>query len=391
MRPDKGFYGEFGGQFAAETLVPALDELEMAFRSFESDEGFRNEFFSALKSYAGRPTPVYHAKNISSRYGFELYLKREDLLHTGAHKINNTLGQALLAKRMGKKRVIAETGAGQHGVATATAAALYGLECEIYMGELDAGRQSVNVKKMKLLGAEVNIVREGGRVLKDAVSACLKEWVASFQNTHYLLGTAAGPHPFPEIVAAFHSVTGMEARAFFRDAGFMPDTVIACVGGGSNAIGIFQGFLDLENVKLVGVEAGGRSLNSGDNAAALSAGRRGIFQGSLSYLLQNSEGQVEDVHSVSAGLDYPGVGPVHAFLKESGRAVYGSVSDSEALAAFREMVRSEGIFPALESSHAVAWAIKHARELNGRSILVNLSGRGDKDFEIVLNETGGVE
>lgn len=389
MRTSNGFYGEFGGQFAAETLMPALDDLESAFREFESSSELQKEFISTLENYAGRPTPVYYAANLSKKYGFGLYLKREDLLHTGAHKINNTIGQSLLAKRMGKKRVIAETGAGQHGVATATAAALYGLECEIYMGELDAERQAVNVEKMKLLGAKVNIVREGGMVLKDAVSACLKEWVASFQNTHYLLGTAAGPHPFPEMVASFHAVTGREAREFFTKAGYMPDIVIACVGGGSNAIGIFQGFIDMKDVRLVGVEAGGRSLNEGENAAALTSGHKGIFQGSRSFLLQNKEGQVSDVHSVSAGLDYPGVGPVHAYLKESGRASYTHVSDKEALNAFREMVVCEGIFPALESSHALAWAFENSTELKGQSILVNLSGRGDKDFEIVLNETGG--
>jgi tryptophan synthase beta chain len=383
-----GFYGAFGGQFTAETLIPALDRLEQSFRSLKGDPAFTAELDRILTSYAGRPTPVYRAENISKKYGFDLHLKREDLLHTGAHKINNTLGQILLAKSMGLKRVIAETGAGQHGVATATAAALYGLECEVYMGEIDAARQAVNVKKMELLGAKVTLVKEGGRVLKDAVSACLKDWVASFRDTHYLLGTVAGPHPFPEIGAWFHAVTGREARAYFEEQGAMPDVVAACVGGGSNAIGIFQGFLDRTDVRLIGVEAGGRSMNEGDHAAALSLGSKGIFQGAMTYTLQGSEGQIFDVHSVSAGLDYPGVGPEHSYLKDSGRAEYTSVDDREALNAFFQLTKLEGIFPALESSHALAYVMRECEALKGRKVLVNLSGRGDKDFEIVMKARG---
>jgi tryptophan synthase beta chain len=383
MRHDGGFYGGYGGQFVPEILIPALDELERAFQDFrQSDESIQllNRY---LGEYAGRPTPVYYAKNISEKYGFGLHLKREDLLHTGAHKINNTIGQALLAVHMKKKRVIAETGAGQHGVATATAAALFGLECRIYMGSVDVERQMSNVKKMRLLGAEVVPVEEGLRTLKDAISASLKDWVTNVSDTHYLLGSVTGPHPFPEIVAYFQSVIGREALEHFRARGFMPDCVIACVGGGSNAIGIFREFLDLTEVELVGVEAGGRSLGPGQNAATLTRGTRGIFQGTLSYLLQDQHSQVQDVHSVSAGLDYAGVGPQHAFLKDSGRARYESVSDEEALEAFHELTRLEGILPALESAHAVAYALVHATELRGRQVLVNLSGRGDKDLGII--------
>ncbi len=310
-------------------------------------------------------------------------MKREDLLHTGAHKINNTLGQALLAKFMKKKRVIAETGAGQHGVATATAAALFGLECVVYMGSVDIERQMPNVQRMKLLGAEVRPVDDGLKTLKDAISASLKDWVANVVNTHYLLGTVAGPHPFPEICAFFHSVTGQEAWEYFSGEGFMPDYVVACVGGGSNAMGIFQGFIEEKNVALIGVEAGGRSLTPGENAATLSIGTKGIFQGTLSYLLQDKNHQVCDVHSVSAGLDYPGIGPQHAFLKDSGRVEYAPVFDSQALKAFRELSRLEGIIPALESSHALAYILEHADVFKGKNILVNISGRGDKDLGIV--------
>lgn len=386
MLSDKGFYGPYGGQFVPELLIPALDELERAYREFAGSDVLMMEFNRYLKDYAGRPTPVYHARNISEKYGFNLYLKREDLLHTGAHKINNTLGQALLARHMGKGRVIAETGAGQHGVATATACALFGLKCRIYMGSLDVERQMPNVKKMKLLGAEVVPVDEGLRTLKDAISASLKDWVTNVTDTHYLLGTVAGPHPFPEMVAFFHAVTGREAFDYFRDSGSMPDCVVACVGGGSNAIGIFQGFLDLPEVELIGIEAGGRSLGPGDNAATLSLGTRGIFQGALSYLLQDKNCQVQDVHSVSAGLDYAGIGPQHSYLKDAGRVRYDHVYDDQALAAFHELTRLEGIIPALESSHALAWALAHAEDLKGRRVLVNLSGRGDKDLGIIEHQ-----
>lgn len=388
MLSDKGFYGPYGGQFVPELLIPALDRLERAYREFAGSAASMKEFSRYLEEYAGRPTPVYHARNISDKYGFTLYLKREDLLHTGAHKINNTIGQALLTRHMGKKRVIAETGAGQHGVATATAAALFGLKCRIYMGSLDVERQMPNVKKMKLLGAEVVPVDEGLRTLKDAISASLKDWVTNVTGTHYLLGTVAGPHPFPEMVAFFHAVTGREALEYFRGRGFLPDCVIACVGGGSNAMGIYQGFLDLPEVELIGVEAGGRSPGPGDNAATLTLGTRGIFQGALSYLLQDTNCQVQDVHSVSAGLDYAGIGPQHSYLKDSGRVRYDSVSDREALRAFHELTRLEGIIPALESSHALAWALTRAGELRGKQVLVNLSGRGDKDLGIIEQQEG---
>ena len=383
MRSDNGFFGRYGGQFVPETLIPALDGLERAYRDFTADAGSVQELERYLAEFAGRPTPVFFAANISAKYGFDLFLKREDLLHTGAHKINNTLGQALVARRMGKRRIIAETGAGQHGVATATAAALFGLDCRIYMGSVDVERQMPNVKKMRLLGAEVIPVDDGLKTLKDAISATLRDWVASFTQTHYLMGTVAGPHPFPEMVAYFHSVTGREAREYFQGKGCLPDIVVACVGGGSNAMGIFQGFLDLPEVALVGVEAGGRSLGPGDNAATLSRGTPGIFQGALSYLLQDEHCQVQDVHSVSAGLDYAGIGPQHAHLKDTGRVTYTHVFDDGALTAFHELTRLEGIMPALESSHALAWAFAHARELAGKRVLVNLSGRGDKDLGII--------
>jgi tryptophan synthase beta chain len=388
MRSDNGFYGPYGGQFVPEILIPALDEVERAFNDFRESPGLVSEFRRYLEDYAGRPTPVYLAKNISDKYGFRLYLKREDLLHTGAHKINNTIGQALLARFMGKKRIIAETGAGQHGVATATAAALFGLKCRIYMGSIDIERQMPNVKKMRLLGAEVVPVEEGLRTLKDAISASLRDWVTNATDTHYLLGTVAGPHPFPEMVAYFHAVTGREALEYFRSGGNLPEVVIACVGGGSNAMGIFQGFLDLPEVSLVGVEAGGRSAGPGDNAATLSLGTRGIFQGTLSYLLQNENSQVQDVHSVSAGLDYPGIGPQHSHLKDTGRVRYDHVTDDRALAAFYELTRMEGIIPALESSHALAWAMDNAGSLRGKRVLVNLSGRGDKDLGIIEQQRG---
>jgi len=387
MQSHNGFYGEYGGQFVPEILIPALDELEGAYRGFSKSRESIDEFHRYLNEYAGRPTPVYHAKTLSDKYGFDLYLKREDLLHTGAHKINNTIGQALLARFMKKKRLIAETGAGQHGVATATAAALFGMKCRVYMGSLDVERQMPNVKKMKLLGAEVVPVEDGLRTLKDAISASLKDWVTNVTDTHYLLGTVAGPHPFPEMVAFFHAVTGREALHCFKGKGFLPDCVVACVGGGSNAMGIFQGFLDSRDVTLVGVEAGGRSLDPGDNAATLSLGTKGIFQGALSYLLQDADCQVQDVHSVSAGLDYAGIGPQHSYLKDMGRVRYTTVSDKQALAAFHELTRLEGIIPALESSHALAWALENAAELRNKKVLVNLSGRGDKDLGIIEQNT----
>ncbi len=380
MEPVNGFYGPYGGQFVPETLIPALDDLEEAYRSFTADADELKRFHRYLHDYAGRPTPVYLAERFSTEYGFELFLKREDLLHTGAHKINNTIGQALLTRFMGKKRVIAETGAGQHGVATATAAALFDLDCVVYMGVLDVKRQAPNVAKMKMLGAEVVPVTEGQGTLKEAINRALKDWVSSFRDTHYLLGTVAGPHPFPEMVGFFQSVTGEEARFHFLDN--LPDAVVACVGGGSNAAGIFHGFYE-EDVRLVGVEAGGRGDSLGDHAASLTLGRPGIFQGARSYLLQNEAGQVNEAHSVSAGLDYPGIGPVHSWLKDRGRVDFVRASDEDALAAFHELVRLEGIFPALESSHALGWTISARDELAGKMALVNLSGRGDKDFGII--------
>ncbi len=382
MHPVNGFFGEFGGQFVPETLVPAIDELEAAFNSFREDSGLLNELKRYREEYTGRPTPVYFAENISKKYGVNIYLKREDLLHTGAHKINNAIGQGILARHMGKTRVIAETGAGQHGVATATAAAMFGLECTVYMGRVDALRQRPNVQKMKLLGAEVKLVTDGQETLKDAVSAALRDWVANVVNTHYIIGSVVGPHPFPDIVAYFHSVIGTESHDYFQKKGFMPDFVLACVGGGSNAIGMFQGFLETE-VKMIGVEAGGRSLDPGENSATLTKGKKGIFQGTLSYLLQDEKMQMLDVHSVSAGLDYPGVGPQHAFLRDSGRVEYVHIFDDSALNAFRELTRLEGIIPALESSHALAYVLDNSERFRDSNVLVNLSGRGDKDFPII--------
>lgn len=385
----KGFYGEFGGQFVAETLIPVLDELENYFNLLKDDREFNERLNHLLKNYAGRPTPVYFAENMSKKYGCKVYFKREDLLHTGAHKINNSLGQALLAKKMGKKRIIAETGAGQHGVATATASALLNLECTVYMGSIDAKRQSMNVKRMKMLGAEVRVVDEGTKTLKDAVSAALRDWVSSCNTTHYVLGSALGPHPFPEIVAHFQFVIGKESREYFENLGSMPDYVIACVGGGSNAIGIFKGFLDLESVKLIGVEAGGISEKVGEHAARMSFGKKGIFQGSLSYVLTDKTGQISNVHSVSAGLDYAGVGPEHSFLKETKRCEYHFARDKEALDGCLELCKLEGILPALESSHAVGYFIRNSERFKGKTVLINLSGRGDKDLEIILENLEG--
>lgn len=380
----KAFYGEYGGQFVPETLIPALDELEFWFNKLKNDEKFNKELDSLLKSYAGRPTPVYKAENLSKELGCELYLKREDLMHTGAHKVNNTLGQALVTKYMGKKRVIAETGAGQHGVATATAAALFGMECTVFMGEVDARRQEPNVKRMQLLGAEVVRVQDGQRTLKDATNAALREWVASVETTHYIIGSIVGPYPFPEMVAYFQSVIGIEANAQCRELGFDPDCVVACVGGGSNAIGIFQGFLDNPAVSIYGVEAGGVSDKDGEHARTIGMGKPGILHGAYSYLVQTPEHQVADVHSISAGLDYPGIGPVHAMLNDSGRVTYGYVRDDHALNAFKLLTRREGIIPALESSHALAYVIENKGQFKGKKVLVNLSGRGDKDMASIL-------
>jgi tryptophan synthase beta chain len=369
---ERGRFGEFGGQFVPETLVPACQELEAAFRDAWADPGFRGELDRLLHDYAGRPSRLTECANLSATLGCRVLLKREDLNHTGSHKINNVLGQALLAKRMGKKRLVAETGAGQHGVATATAAALMGLECAVYMGEVDMERQALNVFRMRLLGSEVFPASSGSRTLKDAVNEALRDWVATVETTHYCLGSAMGPHPYPWMVRELHRVIGDEAREQCRAlTGGDPDVVVACVGGGSNAIGLFSGFVDLPAVELVGAEPAG--------GAALGRGIPGVVHGSRSFLLQTEEGQVVEAESVSAGLDYPGVGPEHAYLRTTGRASYDQVTDEEVLAAFELLARSEGIIPALESAHALAWVSRERDRLAGKTVLVNLSGRGDKD------------
>ena len=382
-------FGEFGGRYVPEVLIPPLEELEEAYSRFKDDEEFRKKLDYYLRNYAGRPTPLYFAENLSKEVGAKIYLKREDLLHGGAHKINNTVGQALLAKFMGKRRIIAETGAGQHGVATAMAAALLGLKAEIYMGAEDYERQKMNVFRMELLGAKVKAVECGSRTLKDAINEALRDWVESFEYTHYLIGSAVGPHPFPTIVRDFQSVIGHETKRQITEIeGRLPDAIVACVGGGSNAIGIFHPFLK-DHVKLVGVEAGGKGIDTGKHAASLNAGSKGVLHGMLSYFLQDENGMILDTHSISAGLDYPGVGPEHAYLKEIGRCEYVTVNDDEALEAFKILCRLEGIIPALESAHAVAYAIKMAEDVGKDGILVvNLSGRGDKDIDIVRRASG---
>jgi tryptophan synthase beta chain len=390
--PDaQGRFGRFGGKYAPETLMPALDELEAAYREARSDPSFQAEIDWLAKHYVGRPTPVYFAANLTEYAGgAKIYLKREDLAHTGAHKINNALGQALLAKRMGKHRIIAETGAGQHGVASATACALLGLECIVYMGEVDIARQSLNVFRMKLLGAEVRPVTSGSKTLKDAINEAIRDWVTNVRDTFYLFGTAAGMHPYPLIVRELQSVIGREARTqFLEQSGRLPDAVVACVGGGSNAIGIFHPFFNDKDVELFGVEAGGFGIESGKHAATLTAGREGILHGSRSYVIQDDDGQVIETHSISAGLDYPGVGPEHAWLNDSGRASYVPITDDEAMEGFQLLCKTEGIIPALESSHAVAFGVKLARERSPeQSILINLSGRGDKDINTVAEALG---
>ena len=382
IQPDR--FGAYGGAFVPETLVPVLNELEQAYLATRKDDSFQIEFEDLLRQYVGRPSRLYHAKRLSEHLGgAQIYLKREDLNHTGAHKINNTIGQILLAKRMGKKRVIAETGAGQHGVATATACALFGLNCVVYMGEEDIRRQYLNVLRMKMLGAEVRSVTTGSRTLKDAINEALRDWVTHVEDTFYCFGTAAGPHPYPMIVRDFQTVIGTETRSQLLDAvGQLPDILIACVGGGSNAIGFFHPFISDTSVKLIGVEAGGKSQSLGEHAATLTLGRPGVLHGAYSYLLQDEEGQVLETHSISAGLDYPGVGPEHSYLKDVGRAQYVSVTDEETLQASELLARTEGILPALESSHAIAYAAKLAPTLSKEQlIVVNLSGRGDKDVE----------
>ena len=387
-------FGPYGGQYVPETLMPALTELETAFVNSQQDAEFKKEFENLLATYVGRPTPLTYAKRLSEMLGgAQIYLKREDLAHTGAHKINNALGQALLVKRMGKQRVVAETGAGQHGVATATVSALLGLECVVYMGEVDIARQEPNVFRMKLLGAEVRPVSSGTRTLKDAINEAIRDWVTNVGNTHYLLGSALGPHPYPTMVRTFQSMIGREARAqMLSQVGRLPDTVIACVGGGSNSIGVFSGFVDDEGVELIGVEAGGDGIPTGRHAARFgdsSKARIGVIHGTRTYVLQTADGQIADTQSVSAGLDYAAVGPEHALLRDQERAFYTSATDSEALEAFSTLCKTEGIIPALESSHAVAEALKRAPKMRpDQVILINLSGRGDKDLNTVINTMG---
>lgn len=386
-----GRFGRFGGRYVPETLMEALSELEESYIKLKNDPDFRRELDYMLREYAGRPTPLYYAENLTKIIGgAKIYLKREDLLHGGAHKINNTLGQGLLAKRMGKKRVIAETGAGQHGVATAMACAVLGLKCEIYMGEIDMERQKMNVQRMRLLGAEVHPVSSGSKTLKDAINEAIRDWVTNVETTYYLLGSCVGPHPYPMIVRDFQSVIGAEARSqIIEKEGRLPDYVVACVGGGSNAIGIFHPFIEDKEVKLIGVEAGGEGTELGKHSASLVRGLEGVLHGALTYVLQNEDGQIAGTHSIAAGLDYPAVGPEHAYLKETGRAEYFTVTDDEALQAFLTLSRTEGILPALESAHALAYAIKLAENLSrDEIIIVNLSGRGDKDLETVLRRLG---
>jgi len=385
-RTAPGRFGRYGGAYVPETLVPALDELVAASAEAFADPAFRDELRGWLRDYGGRPTPLTHARRLSRHHGGAgIWLKREDLLHTGAHKLNNALGQVLLARRMGKRRIIAETGAGQHGLATATACACFGLDCIVYMGEEDMRRQALNVYKMRLLGAEVREVRSGSRTLKDATNEAIRDWVTNVRDTHYVIGSAVGPHPYPTLVRDLQRVIGDEARAQSMERwGRLPDAVVACVGGGSNAIGIFTAFVDDRSVRLVGVEAAGRSLDSGLHAAPLNAGRPGVLHGSYSYLMQDEDGQVLPTHSVSAGLDYPGVGPEHSWLRDTDRAEYRAATDDEALAAFHLLCRLEGILPALESSHALSVAGRLAEALPSDAILlVCLSGRGDKDIDTV--------
>ncbi|MCF2857224.1 tryptophan synthase subunit beta [Pseudoalteromonas sp. SMS1] len=388
-----GYFGDFGGMYVPELLVPALKQLEQEFNNAQQDDSFKEEFYSLLNEYAGRPTPLTLSRNLIKNPKVKLYLKREDLLHGGAHKTNQVLGQALLTKRMGKKEVIAETGAGQHGVATALACALLGLKCRVYMGAKDVERQQPNVFRMRLMGAEVIPVTAGSGTLKDAVNEAMRDWSANYKTAHYLLGTAAGPHPFPTLVRDFQRMIGEEAKQQVLDAeGRLPDVVMACVGGGSNAIGMFADFIDEKDVKLIGIEPAGKGLDTEEHGAALCKGSQGILHGAYTYIMQDNDGQIEESYSVSAGLDYPAVGPQHAYLHQTGRAQYVGITDTEALDAFQALAKNEGIIPALESSHALAYALKYAEQQTEETIIVvNLSGRGDKDLahvHNVLNERG---
>jgi tryptophan synthase beta chain len=388
---ERGHFGPYGGIFVAETLMQALDELKIAYEQVRHDPEFQRELAYELEHYVGRPSPIYHAKRLSDKCGgAQIFLKREDLNHTGAHKINSTVGHALLARRIGKPRVIAETGAGQHGVATATIAARYGLKCTVYMGSEDVKRQSPNVFRMKLLGAEVIPVESGSKTLKDALNEAMRDWVTNVENTFYIIGTVAGPHPYPMMVRDFNSVVGKECIKQMPDMiGRQPDAVLACVGGGSNAMGIFYDYIPHEKVRLIGVEAGGLGIETGKHSASLSAGTPGVLHGNRTYLMQDENGQISETHSISAGLDYPGVGPEHAWLKDSGRAEYVAINDDEAMQAFHDLCRFEGIIPALESSHALAYAMKIAPTMNkDKVLLVNLSGRGDKDINTVARVSG---
>jgi tryptophan synthase beta chain len=389
-QPDaRGYWGPYGGRFVPETLMAPLDELLHAYEAARVDQGFQREFELLLRSYSGRPTPLFHAARLTEfAGGARIYLKREDLSHTGSHKINNAIGQALLARRMGKQRIVAETGAGQHGVATATVCALFGLDCVIYMGAEDASRQELNLVRMRLLGADVRVVDAGSRTLKDAINEALRDWATNPSDTYYLLGSALGPHPYPQMVRDFQSVIGREARAQIMEVeGRLPDVLVACVGGGSNSIGLFHPFLDQTGVRMIGVEAGGTSSTLGEHAARFNpggGGRPGVLHGTMSYVLQDGDGQIALTHSISAGLDYPSIGPEHAFLHDSGRVEYVSASDREALEAFQTLSRLEGIIPALESAHAIAHALKLAREMNTKEVIIaNLSGRGDKDMNLI--------
>lgn len=387
--PDaRGYFGKFGGRFVPEVLMPALDELASAYATARSDAAFAREMENELRDFAGRPTPLMFAQRLSNEIGAKVFLKREDLLHTGAHKINNAIGQALLARRMGKKKIIAETGAGQHGVAAATVAARYGTACTVYMGEIDTQRQRLNVQRMQMLGAEVVPVKSGSRTLKDAINEAIRDWVTNVGNTFYLIGSVVGPHPYPMMVRDFQSIIGRETRRQILEiAGQFPNYVVACVGGGSNAIGMFYPFLNDDSVKLIGVEAGGDGDESDKHAATLTRGRPGVLHGAMSFVLQNADGQIAETHSVSAGLDYPGVGPEHSFLKESGRVVYETVSDNEALSAFMSTARLEGLLPALETAHALAYLQKLKPRLKSSDlVVVCFSGRGDKDVETVQRQ-----
>jgi len=387
----KGKFGKYGGVFVPELLIPALEELEAAYLKYKDDEKFNDELDYYLKDFAGRPTALYYAENLSGKLGCKIYLKREDMLHTGAHKINTTLGQGLLAKYMGKTRLIAETGAGQHGIATAVVGALLGIPTEVYMGSEDVQRQKLNVFRMELSDGVVLPVESGSRTLKDAINEAMRDWITNVDTTYYLIGSTMGPHPYPTMVKHFQAVIGRETKKqIMEKEGKLPDTIMACVGGGSNSMGIFSAFVEDEEVELIGVEGGGDGIDSGHTGATLTIGTEGVLHGSLSYVLQNDDGQINEAHSVSAGLDYPGVGPEHAYLKDTGRASYDAVTDKEALESFKLLSETEGIIPALESAHAIAYAKKYAEkeENKGKTIVINLSGRGDKDMDLVAKEMG---